>query len=85
MASLEETIANLANENTLLKLRLFGNKTERSHTNEAQLALGDLLATETRLQKELDAALAKAEEDSEVSRSRSVPKTIAAVHAASRW
>ena len=63
VASLEETIANLANENLLLKRRLFGNKTERSHTSEAQLALGDLLATEARLQKELDAAVAKAKEE----------------------
>lgn len=63
VASLEETIANLAQENTLLKRRLFGNKTERSHTSEAQLALGDLLAAEARLQKELDAAVAKAEKE----------------------
>ena len=63
MASLEETIANLAQENTLLKRRLFGNKTERSHTSEAQLALGDLLAAESQLQKELDAAVAKAKEE----------------------
>lgn len=63
MASLEETIANLAQENLLLKRRLFGNKTERSHTSEAQLALGDLLAGESRLQKDLDAAVAKAKEE----------------------
>ncbi len=63
VASLEETIANLAQENLLLKRRLFGNKTERSHTSEAQLALGDLMASEARLQKELDAAVAKAKED----------------------
>lgn len=66
VASLEETIANLANENTLLKRRLFGNKTERSHTSEAQLTLGDLLADEARLQKELDAAVAKAKEQAGV-------------------
>jgi transposase len=63
VTSLEETIANLAQENTLLKRRLFGNKTERGHTSEMQLALGDLLATEARLQKELDAAVAEAKED----------------------
>jgi len=63
VASLEETIANLAQENLLLKRRLFGNKTERSHTSEMQLALGDLLATEARLQKELDAAVAQAKKD----------------------
>jgi transposase len=61
VATLEETIANLAHENALLKRRLFGNKTERSHTSEAQLAFGDLLAAEQRLQKELDDAVAKAE------------------------
>ena len=43
VASLQETIASLAQENLLLKRRLFGNKTERSHTSEMQLALGDLL------------------------------------------
>jgi len=63
VASLEETIANLAQENMLLKRRLFGNKTERSHTSEAQLALSDLLAGEARLQQELDAAVAKAKEE----------------------
>ena len=63
VASLEETIANLAQENLLLKRRLFGNKTERSHTSEMQLALGDLLATEARLQNELDAAVAQAKKD----------------------
>jgi len=62
VSSLEETIANLAHENLLLKRRLFGNKTERSHTSEIQLALGDLLATEARLQKELDAAVAAAKD-----------------------
>ena len=51
VASLEDTITNLAHENALLKRRLFGNKTERSHTSETQLALGDLLAAEAQLQK----------------------------------
>lgn len=60
VSTLEETIANLAHENQLLKRRLYGNRTERSHTSEMQLALGDLLATEARLQKELDAAVAQA-------------------------
>ena len=50
-ALLEETIANLAHENMLLKRRLFGNKTERSQTSEMQLALGDLLAAEAQLQR----------------------------------
>jgi transposase len=63
IATLEETIANLAQENALLKRRLFGNKTERSHTTEAQLTLGDLLAAEAQLQKELDAAVAATKQD----------------------
>jgi hypothetical protein len=42
VASLEDTITELAHENALLKRRLYGNKTERSHTSELQLALGDL-------------------------------------------
>lgn len=62
VASLEETVANLAHENALLKRRLFGNKTERSHTVEAQLALGDMLLAETKLQEDLKAAVEKAEE-----------------------
>jgi transposase len=66
VATLEDTIANLAQENALLKRRLFGNKTERSHTTEAQLALGDLLAAEAQLQKELDAAVAATKQDAGV-------------------
>jgi hypothetical protein len=57
VASLVDTIANLAHENALLKRRLFGNEPERSHTSEAQLALGDLLAAEAQLQNELNAAI----------------------------
>ena len=66
VSSLEETLANLAQENMLLKRRLYGNKTERSRTSEAQLALGDLLAAETQLQKELDEAVAQAAKDAGV-------------------
>ncbi|HEX8107366.1 MAG TPA: transposase [Kofleriaceae bacterium] len=62
VASLEETIGNLAHENALLKRRLYGNKTERSRTSELQLALGELLAGETQLQGELDAAVGKAKD-----------------------
>jgi hypothetical protein len=61
--SLRETIANLANENQLLKRRVFGNKTERSQTSELQLALGNLLDADQRLQKQLDEAVAKATAD----------------------
>ncbi|HEX8107361.1 MAG TPA: IS66 family transposase [Kofleriaceae bacterium] len=62
VASLEETIGNLAHENALLKRRLYGNKTERSRTSELQLALGEMLAGEAQLQGELDAAVGKAKD-----------------------
>ena len=61
LAALEESLTDLAHENALLKRRLFGTKTERSQTSELQLALGDLLATEAKLQADLDAAVEKAE------------------------
>jgi transposase len=61
--SLQDTITNLAHENALLKRKLYGNKTERSHTAEAQLGLGDLLAEQRELQKELEAAVEKAKEE----------------------
>lgn len=57
VASLEETIGNLAHENALLRRRLYGNKAERSRTSELQLALGELLASEAKLQGELDTEL----------------------------
>ena len=59
VATLEDTITNLAHENALLKRRLYGNRTERSQTSELQLALGNLLADESKLQKELDGAVGK--------------------------
>lgn len=43
VTTLEDTIANLAHENALLKRRLYGNKTERSHTAEVvvcQVSIG---------------------------------------------
>jgi transposase len=55
VAALEETITGLAHELTLLKRRLYGNKTEKTATSEVQLALGDLLAGEAQLQRELAA------------------------------
>ena len=58
VSSLQDTIVNLAHENELLKRRLFGNKTERLHTSEHQLALGDLLDEQKQLQKQLNAAVA---------------------------
>ena len=63
VAALEDTIANLAHENALLKRRLFGNKTERAQTSELQLALGDLLEDEARLKAELDKAVTKTGDD----------------------
>jgi transposase len=62
VAALEESLTDLAHENALLKRRLFGIRSERGQTSELQLALGDLLATEAKLQADLDAAVAKAEE-----------------------
>jgi transposase len=61
--TLEETIVNLTHENELLKRRIYGNKTERTGTSELQLTLGNLLDAEKQLQKELDAAVAKARGD----------------------
>ena len=60
VASLEECLTELAHENALLKRRLFGTKTERLQTSELQLALGDLLAVEAKLQSDLDASIEKA-------------------------
>ena len=62
VSSLEDTVTDLAHENALLKRRLYGKRTERSFTSELQLSIGDLLATETKLQAELDAAAARAEQ-----------------------
>jgi transposase len=53
-ASLESTLVNHANEIELLKRRLFGPRSERTGTNEMQMTLGDILAEDQRLQKELD-------------------------------
>jgi len=61
--SLRETIVNLTHENELLKRRLYGNKTERTHTSELQLTLGELLNDEKQLQKELNAAVAAAQKE----------------------
>jgi transposase len=62
ITALQDTIVNLTHENVILKRRLFGNKTERSRTNELQLSLGDLLDREKELQKELEKAAATARE-----------------------
>jgi transposase len=62
VAALEESLTDLAHENALLKRRLFGTKSERIQTSELQLALGDLLASEARLQADLDASVEKAKD-----------------------
>ncbi len=62
VAALEESLTNLAHENALLKRRLFGAKTERFQISELQLALGDLLAVESKLQADLDASIENANE-----------------------
>lgn len=56
MARQQETIAALREENQLLLRRLYGNRTERGDTVEAQLSFNDLLEAEKALQKELDEA-----------------------------
>jgi transposase len=62
VAALEDSLTELAHENALLKRRLFGSKTERGRTSELQLALGDLLAAEAKLQADLDASIEKAQD-----------------------
>ena len=56
VASMQDAIVNLTHENTLLKRRLYGNKTEKSRTSELQLTLGNLLDSEKELTKELEQA-----------------------------
>lgn len=58
--ALQETIGNLSQENDLLRRRLYGTKSERSHTSEMQMSLGDLLDVQKALQKQLDEAVTKA-------------------------
>jgi transposase len=62
VAALEDSLTELAHENALLKRRLFGTRSERSLTSELQLALGDLLASEAKLQADLDASVEKAKD-----------------------
>ena len=73
VSSLEDALTGLAHENALLKRRLYGNRTERSHSSELQLTIGDLLADETKLQAELNAAVTKAEADAPPADDRSHP------------
>ena len=60
MAALEGALVNHANENEVLKRRLFGPRTERGGTSELQLSLGDLLKQQEQLQKRLDALVNEA-------------------------
>jgi transposase len=62
VTALEDSLTELAHENALLKRRLFGSKTERGRTSELQLALGDLLASEAKLQADLEASVEKAKD-----------------------
>jgi transposase len=54
IAALQATLSSFANENTLLKRKLYGAKSERRGTAELQNALGGLLDQEKALQKQLD-------------------------------
>jgi transposase len=54
------TIERLREENQILRRRLYGNRTERGNTSEAQLAFADLLLVEKDLQEQLDRARAMA-------------------------
>lgn len=63
MAALESALVNHANENEVLKRRLFGPRTERSGTSELQLSLGDLLKQQEELQKKLDEAVRKSRDE----------------------
>lgn len=67
IAELRQTLATLREENQVLLRRLYGNKTERLHTDETQLAFVDLLKDKQTLQRELNALIdeaAKAASDS---------------------
>jgi hypothetical protein len=55
----QETIISLTHENALLKRRIYGNKTERSGTEELQLTLGNLLDADKQLQRQLDESVGK--------------------------
>ena len=60
LSELMKVVAALREENQLLLRRLYGNKTERQNTNEAQLAFAELLKDKQALQRELATALDEA-------------------------
>jgi hypothetical protein len=57
ISELHQALQALREENQVLLRRLYGNKTERQNTNEAQLAFADLLKDQQALQRELNALL----------------------------
>jgi transposase len=63
IAVLEGILVNHANENEILKRRLFGAKSERGGTSELQLKLGDLLEQQAKLQQQLDALSGKGQDE----------------------
>ncbi len=63
--ALTKMVVNLTHENEVLKRRLYGNKTERADTTEAQLTFGNLLEDQSALQDQLDEAAAAALADAQ--------------------
>ncbi len=61
--ALEHSLVNYSNENSILKRRLFGTKSERSQTSELQLTLEGLLKEQEALEKELEEINDKNEKD----------------------
>jgi transposase len=61
--ALQRSLVTLANENKILLHRLVGSRSERLHTSELQLALGDLLDQQKALQKQLDTLQGQGSED----------------------
>lgn len=72
-AALENTVVNHAEEIELLKRKLYGPRSERTGTSEMQLTLGEILAENERLQKDLDERT-KSGDDDEEPRSSDTPK-----------
>lgn len=60
--ALQSALLNHAHEIEILKRRLFGQRSERTGTNEDQMLLGDLLADAAALQKQLDELTAAGED-----------------------
>lgn len=54
ISALESSLVGYADENTLLKRRLFGTKSERTGTSELQLPLAGMLEDQAALQRQLD-------------------------------